>query len=90
MEQLIINMAIGDRDKPSSSHILQVMHEAIDDAANHNYPLYQGTKEFRETTAKSIESPFGVTGLNPNTEVVSSIGSKEAIYNTFNAQCSNP
>ncbi|MEH2043825.1 hypothetical protein [Nostoc sp.] len=43
----IINMAAGDPDKLTSSHILQVMHEAIDDAANHNYPPYQGTKKFR-------------------------------------------
>ncbi len=79
----IINMAIGDPDKPTPSHILQVMHEAIDDAANHNYPPYQGTKEFREAAAKWMETRFGVRGLNPNTEVVSSIGSKEAIHNTF-------
>ncbi|MEH1942580.1 MAG: pyridoxal phosphate-dependent aminotransferase [Nostoc sp.] len=79
----IINMAVGDPDKPTPSHILQVMHEAIDDASTHNYPPYQGTKEFRETAAKWMERRFGVTGLNPNTEVVSSIGSKEAIHNTF-------
>ena len=30
-----------------------------------------------------MERRFGVTGLNPATEVVSSIGSKEAIHNTF-------
>jgi LL-diaminopimelate aminotransferase len=30
-----------------------------------------------------MERRFGVKGLNPNTEVVSSIGSKEAIHNTF-------
>lgn len=36
----IINMATGDPDKLTSSHILQVMHKAIDDAANQNYPPY--------------------------------------------------
>ncbi|MCF2148771.1 LL-diaminopimelate aminotransferase [Desmonostoc muscorum LEGE 12446] len=79
----IINMAIGDPDKPTPNHILQVMHEAIEDASMHNYPPYQGTKEFRETAAKWMENRFGVTGLNPDTEIVSSIGSKEAIHNTF-------
>jgi LL-diaminopimelate aminotransferase len=79
----IINMAVGDPDKPTPSHILQVMHEAIDDASTHNYPPYQGTKEFREAAVKWMERRFGVTGLNPDTEVVSSIGSKEAIHNTF-------
>ncbi len=79
----IINLAVGDPDKPTPTHILQVMHQAIDDASTHNYPPYQGTQEFREAAAKWMERRFGVTGLNPNTEVVSSIGSKEAIHNTF-------
>lgn len=79
----IINLAVGDPDRPTPTHILQVMHEAIDDASTHNYPPYQGTQEFREAAAKWMERRFGVAGLNPNTEVVSSIGSKEAIHNTF-------
>ncbi|MDZ7951840.1 MAG: hypothetical protein RMY16_14145 [Nostoc sp. DedQUE12b] len=42
----MINIDTGEPDKLTSSHILQVMHEAIDDAANHNYPIYEGTKKF--------------------------------------------
>ncbi|BBD61391.1 aspartate aminotransferase [Nostoc sp. HK-01] len=79
----IINMAVGDPDKPTPAHILQVMHEAIDDAATHNYPPYEGMQEFRQAAAKWMENRFGVTDLNPDTEVVASIGSKEAIHNTF-------
>ncbi len=79
----IINMAIGDPDKPTPTHILRVMHEAIEDASMHNYPPYQGRKEFRQTAAKWMENRFGVMGLNPDREIVSSIGSKEAIHNTF-------
>jgi LL-diaminopimelate aminotransferase len=79
----IINMAVGDPDKPTPAHILQVMHEAIDDAATHNYPPYEGMQEFRQAAAKWMERRFGVTELDPDTEVVASIGSKEAIHNTF-------
>lgn len=79
----IINMGVGDPDRPTPGHIVQAMHEAIDDPATHNYPPYQGTKDFREAAARWMERRFGVTGLNPNTEVISSIGSKEAIHNTF-------
>ncbi|MBD2251397.1 pyridoxal phosphate-dependent aminotransferase [Nostoc parmelioides] len=79
----IINIGVGDPDKPTPAHILQAMREAIDDASNHNYPPYEGTQEFREAAVKWMERRFGVTGLNSNTEVVSSIGSKEAIHNTF-------
>lgn len=79
----IINMGVGDPDRPTPGHIVQAMHEAIDDPTTHNYPPYQGTKDFREAAARWMERRFGVTGLNPNTEVISSIGSKEAIHNTF-------
>ncbi|MBW4496045.1 MAG: pyridoxal phosphate-dependent aminotransferase [Oscillatoria princeps RMCB-10] len=79
----IINMGVGDPDRPTPARILRAMHEAIDDPSTHNYPPYQGTKAFREAAAAWMERRFGVTGLNPNTEIVSSIGSKEAIHNTF-------
>lgn len=79
----IINMGVGDPDKPTPRPIVQAMHEAIDDASTHNYPPYQGTKDFREAVVQWMERRFGVEGLNPNTEVISSIGSKEAIHNTF-------
>ncbi|MBV9388497.1 MAG: pyridoxal phosphate-dependent aminotransferase [Chroococcidiopsidaceae cyanobacterium CP_BM_ER_R8_30] len=79
----IINMGVGDPDRPTPSSIVQAMHAAIDDPATHNYPPYQGTKDFREAAVRWMERRFGVEGLNPNTEVVSSIGSKEAIHNTF-------
>lgn len=79
----IINLAVGDPDKPTPTHILQVMHEAIDDPSTHNYPPYQGTPEFRAAAAEWMERRFGVTGLDSDTEVVCSIGSKEAIHNTF-------
>ncbi|HYW17920.1 MAG TPA: LL-diaminopimelate aminotransferase [Nodularia sp. (in: cyanobacteria)] len=79
----IINLALGDPDKQTPVHILQAMHEAVDDASTHNYPPYQGTIEFREAAVNWMERRFGVTGLNIDTEVISSIGSKEAIHNTF-------
>ncbi len=79
----IINMGVGDPDKPTPAHILQAMHEAIEDPATHNYPPYQGTPEFREAAVKWMEKRFGVKGLDPDQEIVSSIGSKEAIHNTF-------
>lgn len=79
----IINMAIGDPDKPTPIHIVQAMHEAIDDPSTHNYPPYRGTKEYRQAVVDWMQRRFGVAGLNPETEVIPSIGSKEAIHNTF-------
>ncbi|MFE1748154.1 pyridoxal phosphate-dependent aminotransferase [Coleofasciculus sp. H7-2] len=79
----IINIGVGDPDRPTPAHIVQAMHEAIDEPSTHNYPPYQGTKEYRQAAADWMERRFGVAGLNPETEVVSSVGSKEAIHNTF-------
>ena len=79
----IINMGVGDPDQPTPSHIVRAMHEAIDDASTHNYPPYKGTPDYRQKAVDWMASRFGVKGLNPDTEVVSSIGSKEAIHNTF-------
>ena len=79
----IINMGVGDPDKPTPPEIVRAMQEALDDPSTHNYPPYQGTKEYRQAAAQWMERRFGVAGLNPDTELVSSIGSKEAIHNTF-------
>jgi LL-diaminopimelate aminotransferase len=79
----IINMGIGDPDKPTPDVVVQAMHRAIDDPSTHNYPPYKGTKAYREAAATWFERRFGVGGWNPDTEVISSIGSKEAIHNTF-------
>ena len=79
----IINMGVGDPDQPTPAHIVGAMHTAIDDPSTHNYPPYQGTKEYRQAVVAWMEQRFGVGGLDPDQEVVSSIGSKEAIHNTF-------
>ncbi|HLO50455.1 MAG TPA: pyridoxal phosphate-dependent aminotransferase [Kamptonema sp.] len=79
----IINMGVGDPDKPTPAHIVKAMQEAIADPSTHNYPPYQGTKDYRQAVVAWMERRFGVKGLNPDTEAVSSIGSKESIHNTF-------
>ncbi|MUH01183.1 aminotransferase class I/II-fold pyridoxal phosphate-dependent enzyme [Scytonema sp. UIC 10036] len=79
----IINLAKGDPDSPTLPRIVQVMHNAIDNPSTHAYPPYQGTKDFREAAAWWMKHRFGVENLDPNWELVSSIGSKEAIHNLF-------
>lgn len=79
----IINMGIADPDKPTPEIVVEAMHRAIDDPATHNYPPYKGTRAYREAAANWFERRFGVGGWDPDTQVISSIGSKEAIHNTF-------
>ncbi len=74
----IINLGIGDPDLPTPQPILEAMHEAIDDASTHNYPPYRGTLEYRTAASQWMKNRFGVD-VNPETEVMSLIGSKEGI-----------
>jgi LL-diaminopimelate aminotransferase len=78
----LINLGVGDPDLPTLTPVLQAMHAALDDPQTHNYPPYQGLSEYRHATVRWMERRFGVVGLDPQTEVISSIGSKEAIHNT--------
>ncbi len=74
----IIDLGVGDPDKPTLPRIVDAMHKAIDDPGTHNYPPYEGTVQFRKAVADWYGRRFSVA-LNPETEVLSLIGSKEGI-----------
>lgn len=74
----IINLGIGDPDQPTPPHIIKRMAEAITDPANHQYPSSVGLLEFRKTVAQWYQTRFGVE-VDPDSEVVSLLGSKEGI-----------
>jgi LL-diaminopimelate aminotransferase len=74
----IINLGVGDPDLPTPSHIIARMQEASADPRNHQYPSYEGMLSFRRAVADWYSKRFGVT-LDPQTEVLSLIGSKEGI-----------
>jgi LL-diaminopimelate aminotransferase len=79
----IINLGVGDPDQPTPAHILAAMQEAIADPRNHNYPPYLGMAEFRQAIANWMTKRFQITDLDPDQEILVSLGSKEAIHNTF-------
>jgi LL-diaminopimelate aminotransferase len=74
----IVNFGIGDPDLPTPPHIIERMCQAARDPANHRYPETGGLPELRQAAAGWYEQRFGVT-LNPATEVLPLIGSKEGI-----------
>ncbi|RYX99963.1 LL-diaminopimelate aminotransferase [bacterium] len=74
----VINMGIGDPDMPTPDHIIGAMQKAVADPETHNYPPYEGTKNFREAVAKFYKTRFNVD-LDPEKEIVSLIGSKEGL-----------
>ena len=74
----VISLGIGDPDLPTPPHIVQALAIAAADPRNHQYPSYEGMLGFRKAAADWYRSRFGVT-LDPETEVLSLIGSKEGI-----------
>jgi LL-diaminopimelate aminotransferase len=76
----LIDLGIGDPDQPTPDHIIQTLKEAVDNPAHHRYPSYVGMPAFREAAATWMKTQHNVT-VDPATEVVSLIGSKEGIAN---------
>jgi len=74
----IINFGVGDPDLPTPPHIVEALCDAAARPEHHRYPSYRGMSRFREAAAAWVEKRFGVT-LDPATEVLSLIGSKEGI-----------
>ncbi len=78
----VISLGIGDPDTPTLPPVVEAMHKAIDNPANHDYPPYNGTAAFRKAACDWMHKRFGVE-LDADTEMLANIGSKEAIAHVF-------
>ncbi|MFP5213775.1 MAG: LL-diaminopimelate aminotransferase [Acidobacteriota bacterium] len=74
----VINLGVGDPDLPTPKHIIDRLKTASEDPANHQYPSYSGMNNFRVSVANWYKKRFNVD-LDPPTEVLTLIGSKEGI-----------
>jgi LL-diaminopimelate aminotransferase len=74
----LIDLSIGDPDIPTPSHIVNAMKKAVEKPENHRYPSYEGMFSFRKAVGGWYGKRFGAK-LDPQTEVLSLIGSKEGI-----------
>src|SRR5208337_2818580 len=74
----IIDLGVGDPDLPTPRFIVERLREAAQDPATHRYPAYSGMNLFREAVARWYSKRFGVD-LDPESEVLTLIGSKEGI-----------
>jgi len=74
----LIDLSIGDPDIPTPGHIVEAMKIAVENPEHHRYPSYEGMLLFREAVAEWYKRRFDVT-IDPATEALSLIGSKEGI-----------
>ncbi|MBN1855834.1 MAG: LL-diaminopimelate aminotransferase [Dehalococcoidia bacterium] len=74
----IVTFAIGDPDLPTPSHVIDRLCREAHVPANHRYPESDGLPELHEAIADWYKARFDVE-LDPDTEVLPLIGSKEGI-----------
>ena len=72
----VIDLGIGDPDLPTPLHIVRALQAAAANPEHHRYPSYEGMPAFRQAVARWYGRRFGVA-LDPETEVLTLIGSKE-------------
>lgn len=74
----VISLGIGDPDRPTPDHIIKKLCEQAYNGDNHRYPSSVGMLSYRDAVAQYYRNRFNVE-LDPKTEVVSLLGSKEGI-----------
>ena len=74
----IIDLGVGDPDQPTPMHIIEQLFKAAKDPENHGYAMDMGLLKLRETIVGWYSRRFDVT-LDPDTEVLPLLGSKEGI-----------
>ena len=74
----VVDLGIGDPDRPTPAVLIDAMTEALRRPANHQYPSNQGSSSFRRTVAAFMKARHGVV-VDPDTQVLALVGSKEGI-----------
>ncbi len=74
----IINLGIGSPDLPPHPDVVKVLYNEAQKPGTHGYQNYKGSPVLRQAFADWYQNWYGVT-LDPNTEILPLIGSKEGI-----------
>ena len=80
----IIDFGMGNPDMPTPRHIVDKLVETVKRPKTHGYSASKGIPGLRRALAGYYDRRFGVK-LNPETEVVATLGSKEGFANLAQA-----
>src|SRR3954451_8682337 len=72
----IIDLGMGNPTDPTPDSVVEKLAEAAKDPRNHRYSVSNGVAGLRREVAKKYHDKYGVE-LDPETEVIATIGSKE-------------
>jgi LL-diaminopimelate aminotransferase len=76
----VIRLDIGSPDMPPPQMVIEALKRSADNPKHHSYGSYRGDPGFRKAVAGYYRRRFGVE-LDPDTEVLPLIGSKEGLIN---------
>ncbi len=80
----IIDLGMGNPDLPAPAHVVEKIKETIGKARTDRYSASKGIPGLRRAQAAYYARRFGVK-LNPDTQIVSTLGSKEGFANVAQA-----
>lgn len=80
----IIDLGMGNPDLPTPQAIVDKLCEVVRDPRTHRYSSSRGIPGLRRAQANYYQRRFGVK-LNPDTQVVATLGSKEGFANMAQA-----
>ena len=80
----IIDLGMGNPDLPAPAHVIEKMKETLGKPRTDRYSASRGIAGLRKAQAAYYARRFGVK-LNPDTQVVATLGSKEGFANVAQA-----
>jgi alanine-synthesizing transaminase len=80
----IIDLGMGNPDLPAPSHVIEKLKEVVGKPRTDRYSSSRGIPGLRKAQASYYGRRFGVK-LNPDTQVVATLGSKEGFANVAQA-----
>src|SRR6266850_7497617 len=80
----IIDLGMGNPDLPAPAHVVDKLKETVGRSRTDRYSSSRGIAGLRRAQAAYYERRFGVK-LNPETQIVTTLGSKEGFANVAQA-----
>jgi len=74
----LIDLGMGNPDGAAPGPVIEAAIAAVQSSETHGYPPFEGTSSFRQSISRWYQKRYGVE-LNPDTEALPLIGSKEGL-----------
>ncbi|MCD8487152.1 MAG: aspartate aminotransferase [Desertifilum sp.] len=74
----LIDLGMGNPDGPTPQPVVESAIAALQNPANHGYPPFEGTANFRRAITQWYHRRYGVS-LDPDSEALPLLGSKEGL-----------